>query len=43
MSPIPMNPFEGIHDKADVKLGEPSRGDESYIGIMPYTWIQNGV
>ena len=39
MSPIPMNPFEGIHDKADVKLGEPSRGDESYIGIMPYTWI----
>lgn len=43
MSPIPMNPFEGIHDNADVKLGEPSRGDESYIGIMPYTWIQNGV
>lgn len=43
MSPIPMNPFEGIHDRADVKLGEPSRGDESYIGIMPYTWIQNGV
>lgn len=43
MSPIPMTPFEEIHNKADIPIGQLSRGSDEYIGIMPFTWMQNGV
>ena len=42
-TPIPLTPFEGVHDKSDISFGKPSSGDESYIGVMPFTWLQNGV
>lgn len=43
-SPIPLNPFESIHDEADVAIGEALTDPESdSIGYMPFTWIQNGV
>lgn len=41
MSPIPLEPFEAIHDKADVPFGTPVEAETGSVGFMPFTWIQN--
>ena len=42
MSPIPLKPFEAIHSKADVPFGKPAKEEVDSIGVMPFTWMQNG-
>lgn len=42
MSPIPLEPFESLHDKADVSIGTPVESETGSIGFMPFTWMQNG-
>ena len=42
MSPIPLTPFENIHDKADVAIGTVGGRSEDWIGVMPFTWTQHG-
>lgn len=43
MSAIPLTPFEQIHSKMDVVLGEPAEPEYDSIGYMPFAWVQNGV
>ena len=43
LSPIPLKPFEAIHDRADVPIGEPAEAETASIGFMPFKWFQDGV
>lgn len=43
MSAIPLNPFEAIHSKMDVKIGESADEEGETKGYMPFTWMQDGV
>lgn len=40
---IPLTPFEEIHQKPDIKFGEPAYPDEEGIGYMPFSWREDGV
>ena len=41
MSPIPLNPFEEIHDKLDVEIGKPLMSEDANAkGYTPFTWWQ---
>lgn len=42
LSPIPLTPFEDIHVKRDVPIGQPGGRNEDWIGSMPFTWEQHG-
>ena len=42
MSPIPLTPFEDIHTKYDVSIGQPGGRSEDWLGVMPFTWTQHG-
>ena len=42
MSPIPLKPFEAIHAKADVPIGQPAEAETVSIGFMPFKWFQDG-
>ena len=42
MTAIPLTPFEEVHDKRDIKFGEPLE-EPDQDGYMPFTWYQNGV
>ena len=42
MSPIPLTPFEDMHEKKDVSIGQPGGRSEDWIGYMPFTWEQRG-
>ena len=43
MSPIPLTPFESLHPKKDVAIGQSGGGtSEDWVGVMPFTWTQHG-
>ena len=42
-SAIPLTPFEAIHAKPDINIGEPADEEADSKGWMPFTWVQNGI
>jgi len=42
-TPIPLTPFQMVHDAADIQFGQPADEEYSSEGYMPFTWVQDGI
>ena len=41
-SPLPFTPWEKMHSKADIQIGQPAPAETNSIGYMPFKWLQDG-
>lgn len=42
LTPIPLTPFEPVHNKNDIQFGDPPVKSEEYKGYLPFGWRQDG-